>query len=76
MGGQQGQGKKSTFLSRLLGDTRDDDEYRALLMSTNPRDRTAGNLNYILSLILTLRTRPPMVVIVRHSPTALLGFIC
>ena len=44
MGGQQGgQGKKTTFLARLLGDTRDDDEYRAMLMSTNPRERVAGN---------------------------------
>ena len=42
MGGQQGQGKKTTFLARLLGDTRDDDEYRAMLMSTNPRERVAG----------------------------------
>ena len=50
-GGQQGQGKKSTFLGRLLGDTRDDDEYRAMLMSTNPRERTAARDVYIQSII-------------------------
>ena len=29
--------KKTTFLQRLMGNTRDDDEYRMMLMSANPR---------------------------------------
>ena len=45
--------KKPTLFQRMLGNTQADDEYRAMLMSPNPRERLMARDQYIAGIIDT-----------------------
>ena len=45
--------KKPTLFQRMLGNTHADDEYRAMLMSPNPRERVMARDQYIAGIIDT-----------------------